>query len=62
MNRFTFKVIVDMKEDGSRIVVECMGKPQFNKKNAAESAAEGALWYLMHLGYPKEADRSKKTR
>nr|GEX52767.1 ribonuclease 3-like protein 1 [Tanacetum cinerariifolium]GEY82462.1 ribonuclease 3-like protein 1 [Tanacetum cinerariifolium] len=59
---YTYKVIVDMKEDGSSIVVECMGKPQLNKKNAAESAAEGALWYLVHLGYPKAADKSKKKR
>lgn len=46
-----------MKEEDSKswILVECIGKPQFNKKNAADSAAEGVLWYLVHLGYPKKA-------
>lgn len=32
-------------------VVECYGNLQTRKKVAAEHAAEGALWYLNHLGY-----------
>ncbi|KAG7018365.1 hypothetical protein SDJN02_20233, partial [Cucurbita argyrosperma subsp. argyrosperma] len=31
--------------------LECYGKPQTRKKIAAEDAAEGAVWYLKHLGY-----------
>jgi hypothetical protein len=29
----------------------CFGYPKPTKKTAAEHAAEGALWYLKHLGY-----------
>ncbi|CAI9261804.1 unnamed protein product [Lactuca saligna] len=57
LRSFTYKAVVEMKEEDSKswILVECIGKPQFNKKNAADSAAEGVLWYLVHLGYPKKA-------
>ncbi|KAJ7962785.1 Dicer-like protein 4-like [Quillaja saponaria] len=47
---FTFKVIVEI-EAASNIVLECFGAPCSKKKTAAEHAAEGALWYLKHLGY-----------
>ncbi|KAK9281708.1 hypothetical protein L1049_004612 [Liquidambar formosana] len=47
---FTFKVIVEI-EDASNTVLECFGAPQSKKKTAADHAAEGALWYLNHLGY-----------
>ncbi|XP_076886357.1 uncharacterized protein LOC143536196 [Bidens hawaiensis] len=60
---FTYKASIEMKEgSNSQLVVECIGKPQFSKKSAADSAAEGILWYLVHLGYPKKAKRSKKSR
>lgn len=60
---FTYKAIVEMKEGSrSKIVVECIGKPQLTKKSAADSAAEGVLWYLVRLGYPKKSDRFKKLR
>ncbi|XP_076946469.1 uncharacterized protein LOC143617981 [Bidens hawaiensis] len=60
---FTNKVSIEMKEgSNSKLVVECIGKPQFSKKSAADSAAEGILWYLEHLSYPKKAKRSKKSR
>lgn len=55
LNRFTFKVIVVIEET-STTVLECFGAPQLKKKTAAEQAAEGALWYLRHMGYsPKDA-------
>ncbi|EEF35075.1 ribonuclease 3-like protein 1 [Ricinus communis] len=47
---FTFKVIVEMI-GAEYIVLECYGIPKIKKKTAAEHAAEGALWYLKHLGY-----------
>ncbi|KAF5466830.1 hypothetical protein F2P56_016720 [Juglans regia] len=52
---FTFKVIVVMEEASTTVLV-CFGAPQLKKKTAAEQAAEGALWYLKHIGYsPKDA-------
>ncbi|XP_022956287.1 ribonuclease 3-like protein 1 isoform X2 [Cucurbita moschata] len=48
--KYTFKVIVEMKGDCGEDL-ECYGKPQTRKKVAAEDAAEGAVWYLKHLGY-----------
>lgn len=30
---------------------EFIGEPRLKKKDAAESAAEGALWYLKHEGH-----------
>nr|XP_043615016.1 ribonuclease 3-like protein 1 [Erigeron canadensis] len=63
---FIYKVIIEMKEpkEGltSTTVVECIGKQQSNKKAAAESAAEGLLWYLQGLGYPKKPGPSKTSR
>lgn len=46
---FTFKVVIEM-ENESRIL-ECFGAPHSRKKEAAEHAAEGALWYLQRAGY-----------
>ncbi|KAL4584600.1 hypothetical protein LXL04_009204 [Taraxacum kok-saghyz] len=55
LRSFTYKAVVEMIEGPkSNTVVECIGKPQSTKKNAADSAAEGVLWYLVHLGYPKK--------
>ena len=31
--------------------LECIGEPRLKKKDAAESAAEGALWYLKSKGH-----------
>ncbi|KAG8379747.1 hypothetical protein BUALT_Bualt07G0121500 [Buddleja alternifolia] len=48
--RFTFKVVVRMKEE-SMTMLECFGNPRTNKKAAAEDAAEGALWCLKQMDY-----------
>lgn len=48
--RFTFKVVIEIKED-SNTILECYGAPQSKKKTAVEHAAEGALWYLNRVGY-----------
>ncbi|OMO74217.1 Double-stranded RNA-binding protein [Corchorus olitorius] len=49
---FTFKVIVEIKEENaSATILESFGNPHSTKKMAAEHAAEGALWYLRHLGF-----------
>lgn len=48
--RFTFKVVVETDEALHKIL-ECYGEPKARKKDAAEHAAEGALWYLKHKGY-----------
>ncbi|EOY26000.1 hypothetical protein QUC31_011882 [Theobroma cacao] len=50
MKLFTFKVVVEMQKT-STTILECFSDPQPKKKMAAEHAAEGALWYLRHLGY-----------
>ncbi|XP_057479117.1 ribonuclease 3-like protein 1 [Actinidia eriantha] len=47
---YTFKVTVEVQLEGSTTILECHGAPQSKKKMAAQHAAEGALWYLMHLG------------
>ncbi|XP_022714756.1 ribonuclease 3-like protein 1 [Durio zibethinus] len=50
MKLFTFKVVVEIQE-ASATILQCFSDPQSKKKVAAEHAAEGALWYLRHLGY-----------
>ncbi|GLU21999.1 hypothetical protein SLE2022_381020 [Rubroshorea leprosula] len=47
---FTFKVVVEIQGDFNT-TLECFSSPQSTKKNAAENAAEGALWYLGQMGY-----------
>lgn len=47
--RFTFRVVVEI-EEMSR-VIEAYGEPRLKKKDAAEHAAEGALWFLKKEGY-----------
>ncbi|KAG6781487.1 hypothetical protein POTOM_014396 [Populus tomentosa] len=47
---FTYKVVIGIEGEAST-VLECFGYPKSTKKTAAEHAAEGALWYLKHLGY-----------
>ncbi|KAG9456245.1 hypothetical protein H6P81_000753 [Aristolochia fimbriata] len=46
---FTFKVTVEAEEPP--IFVECYSLAKSKKKAAEEHAAEGALWYLRHIGY-----------
>lgn len=41
-------------DDAEKFILECTGRPLAKKKDAAESAAEGALWYLKHEGYSLE--------
>ncbi|XP_023910661.2 ribonuclease 3-like protein 1, partial [Quercus suber] len=53
---FTYKVIVEIKE-ASTTVLECFGAPRLRKKEAAEHAAEGALWYLKHIGFSQRTIR-----
>ncbi|KDP42001.1 hypothetical protein JCGZ_27019 [Jatropha curcas] len=48
---FTFKVLVEIKGATTEVILECFGGPRPKKKAAADHAAEGALWYLKHLGY-----------
>ncbi|KAK8526186.1 hypothetical protein V6N13_017241 [Hibiscus sabdariffa] len=48
---FVFKVVVEMQEATSTTILECFSDPRPKKKMAAEHAAEGALWYLRHVGY-----------
>uniref|UniRef100_A0A5B7C289 Putative dicer-like protein 4 isoform X2 n=1 Tax=Davidia involucrata TaxID=16924 RepID=A0A5B7C289_DAVIN len=50
LKEFTFKVVVVI-EEASDMILECYGEPHAKKKDAAEHAAEGALWYLKHEGY-----------
>ncbi|CAJ1955011.1 unnamed protein product [Sphenostylis stenocarpa] len=45
---FTFKVIIEI--EASRNTIECYGAPRPKKKEAADDAAEGALFYLKHIG------------
>ena len=51
LRRFTYKVTVEVKVGSKINVVECLGGPKPRKKDAAEHAAEGALWYLRGLGH-----------
>jgi len=38
-------------EEALDTILEFVGEPQSKKKDAAESAAEGAFWYLQQEGY-----------
>ncbi|KAM7256598.1 hypothetical protein ACFE04_012339 [Oxalis oulophora] len=60
MKMFTFKVIVEPIES-SRTLLETYGFPQLKKKAAAESAAEGAIWYLNSQGYFPNKKRNKQA-
>ncbi|XP_045804311.1 ribonuclease 3-like protein 1 [Trifolium pratense] len=58
---FTFKVIIEIKiskvsknveiSEKSKNIIEVYGAPHRKKKMAADDAAEGALWYLKHVGF-----------
>lgn len=43
-------VVVEIDEP-EQSILEITGRPLAKKKDAAENAAEGALWYLKHEGY-----------
>lgn len=45
---FTFKVVLEIEDSKN---LECFGEPRGRKKDAAEHAAEGALWYLQNTGF-----------
>ncbi|KAL0423450.1 UNVERIFIED_CONTAM: Endoribonuclease Dicer4, partial [Sesamum radiatum] len=48
--RFSFKIVMEIKELPNQIF-EFYGEPRMRKKDAAEHAAQGALWYLKQEGY-----------
>lgn len=50
LKEFTFVVVVEIDEL-EQSILEITGMPLAKKKDAAENAAEGALWYLKHQGY-----------
>ncbi|CAI9783088.1 unnamed protein product [Fraxinus pennsylvanica] len=47
---FTFKVVMEIDEMADE-TVEFYGEPRAKKKDAANSAANGALWYLRNEGF-----------
>ncbi|XP_060171899.1 dicer-like protein 4 isoform X2 [Lycium barbarum] len=49
LKEFTFRVVVEIEETSR--VIESYGEPRAKKKDAAEHAAEGALWFLKKEGY-----------
>lgn len=48
--RFVYKVLLQIKGK-QKEEFEFIGEPRLKKKDAAENAAEGALWYLRHEGH-----------
>lgn len=48
--RFVYKVQLQIAGKLNE-EVECIGEPRLKKKDAAESTAEGALWYLKNEGH-----------
>lgn len=50
LKKFAFKVTVTI-EEASSTVFECIGDHRAKKKDAAEFAAQGAIWYLKKIGY-----------
>ncbi|XP_022721072.1 ribonuclease 3-like protein 1 [Durio zibethinus] len=58
---FTFKVVVEIKEASTTTILECFSDPHSKKKMAADHAAEGALWYLEHVGHFPPIKRSKAS-
>ncbi|KAK3144295.1 hypothetical protein QOZ80_4AG0311150 [Eleusine coracana subsp. coracana] len=54
LRQFTCKVTVQIM-GASATLLECYSDPKLQKKAAQEHAAQGALWFLKHLGYlPKD--------
>ncbi|KAI3744431.1 hypothetical protein L1987_57511 [Smallanthus sonchifolius] len=52
LKQFAFKVSLTI-EDALNTHLECIGDLQAKKKDAAEFAAQGAIWYLKQTGYLK---------
>ncbi|XP_012844161.1 PREDICTED: dicer-like protein 4 isoform X2 [Erythranthe guttata] len=50
IKEFVFRVVMEIEEMPNE-TFEFYGEPRARKKDAAEHAAEGALWYLKHEGY-----------
>lgn len=50
LHRFAFKVTVTI-EDASNTVLECIGEHRAKKKDAADFAAQGTIWYLKKAGF-----------
>ncbi|KAI3524344.1 hypothetical protein L1887_02997 [Cichorium endivia] len=50
LKQFAFKVTIII-EEASNTVMECIGDHRTKKKDAAEFAAQGAIWYLKQAGY-----------
>nr|XP_043623396.1 dicer-like protein 4 isoform X2 [Erigeron canadensis] len=50
LKQFAFKVTVTI-EEASNTILECIGDHRAKKKDAAEFAAQGAIWYLKQTGY-----------
>ncbi|AQK44789.1 dicer-like 103 [Zea mays] len=57
LRKFTCKVLIEIT--GTSVsLLECYSDPKLQKRAAQEHAAEGALWYLKHLGYlPRDENR-----
>ncbi|KAF3786076.1 Endoribonuclease Dicer-like protein 4 [Nymphaea thermarum] len=60
MKLFTFKVSVQVL-GATSTTLECFSEPKAKKKDAADHAAEGALWWLQHQGHGKVHTRSSET-
>lgn len=56
--RFTYKVNMEIEEMPNE-TFEFYGEPRAKKKDAAEHAAEGALWYLKHEGFIWDKKQNK---
>ncbi|KAL0427693.1 UNVERIFIED_CONTAM: Dicer-like protein 4 [Sesamum latifolium] len=58
IKEFIFKIVMEIEELPNQIF-EFYGEPRMRKKDAAEHAAQGALWYLKQEGYiwDKKRDR-----
>ncbi|CAN6448099.1 unnamed protein product [Victoria cruziana] len=54
MKLFTYKVSVQVL-GATNTTLECFSEPKTNKKDAAEHASEGALWWLQRQGYLSSA-------
>ncbi|KAK1414006.1 hypothetical protein QVD17_29743 [Tagetes erecta] len=52
LKQFAFKVSLTI-EDASNTHLECIGDHRAKKKDAAEFAAQGVIWYLKQSGYLK---------
>ncbi|KAI3443972.1 hypothetical protein Pfo_000637 [Paulownia fortunei] len=56
--QFIFKIVMEIEERPNE-TFEFYGEPRSKKKEAAEHAAEGTLWYLKQEGYIWDKKRNK---